>query len=68
VERLKEYQQAVRMKAQQCFIFDLEKKMNLAMIFCQMQNIFTYVEKEMFCTEFSRLGYTSCHAIAKSIK
>jgi len=36
------------MPAVQCFIFDLEKSMKLAQIFCQMQNVFIFVEKEMF--------------------
>jgi hypothetical protein len=40
-----EYQRAAGMPALQHFIFELEKKMKLAMIFCQMQNVLIFVEK-----------------------
>jgi hypothetical protein len=39
VERLIEYQRAVRMSAQQHFTLDLAERMKLVQIFCQTQNI-----------------------------
>ncbi len=57
MERLREYQRAARMSALQCFILDLEKRMKLAMIFHQMQNVVGFVGEEMFCRKCSRLMY-----------
>jgi hypothetical protein len=45
VERLMEYQRAARMPPLQCFIRDLEKRMKLAGIFHQVQNVFFCILK-----------------------
>jgi hypothetical protein len=53
-----EYLRATRMPALQCFTLDLEKRMKLGQIFCQVQNILLCIfKKKMFCKECSRLSY-----------